>query len=316
MNDLTLTGDATEAQDTNTEVAQSQPMRKSPGRPRRALPAYDGSRLDVSSAQVVQIPINHLNLDDTTFQIRATTRPEILIDSIRNVGVLVPLIVRTHPSLPGQYQIISGFNRAQAALRVGMETVPVVVRELDDQQSFIFAFTDNERRKTLDDLDRANAMRKLRESGHARTTADVAGMFRISERQVQRLEGLLETPEALRRAIADPESGVSSTHALVLNQAMRVEGPSFQLDTWIKRLREQRISVAALKKSLRGARVKAGREHPAVVVDAHRILVDRKKLARATPDDRRNLRILLLSLAAELEGPDTPDIDVGGAVES
>lgn len=316
MSDLVPTEDSSRNLDTSKVVAPTEPIRKNRGRPRKTLPAYDGSRLDVSSAQVVQIPINHLNMDDLTFQIRATTRPEILIDSIRNVGVLVPLIVRTHPSIPGQYQIVSGFNRAQAALRAGMETVPAVVRELDDQQSFIFAFTDNERRKTLDDLDRANAMRKLRESGHARTTADVAGMFRISERQVQRLEGLLETPEALRRAIADPESGVTSTHALVLNQAMRVAGASFPLDTWLNRLRGQRFSVAALKKSLRGARVKEGRHHPAVVVDAHRIRIDRKKLARAIPDERHNLRDLLLSLVAEIDAPDTPDIDVGGTVES
>lgn len=315
MNDLTLSNDVADVEESVTEVTPVQPNRKTPGRPRKALPAYDGPRLDVSSAQVVQIPINHLNLDDTTFQIRATTRPEILIDSIRNVGVLVPLIVRTHPSVPDQYQIISGFNRAQAALRAGMETVPVVVRELDDQQSFIFAFTDNERRKTLDDLDRANAMRKLRESGHARTTADVAGMFRISERQVQRLEGLLETPEALRRAIADPESGVSSTHALVLNQAMRNEGPSFPLDRWLNKIREQRLSVAALKKSLRGARVQAGRKQPAVVVNSNHILIDRKKLTRAAPEERHNLRILLLSLASELDASNAPDIDAGGTVE-
>lgn len=197
-----------------------------------------------------------------------------------------------------------------------METVPVVVRELDDQQAFIFAFTDNERRKTLDDLDRANAMRKLRESGYARTTADIAGMFRISERQVQRLEGLLETPEALRRAIADPESGVSSTHALVLTQALRVEGPSFPLDEWLKRLRERRISVADLKKSIRGARVKAGWSHPAVVVVRHRIVIDRKKLSRASPEERHNLPDLLLSLAHEMDPAPTPDIDVGGTVGS
>lgn len=308
--DITEKPGTTEPTPENTSTAQQlTPRKKAPPRMRRNLPSYTGPKLDLSSAAVSQVPLNDLNLDDTTFQIRATTKPETLVDSIRSVGVLVPLVARPHPAQIGTFQLISGFHRAQAAIHAGLETVPVVIRDFTDTDALVFAYTDNERRKTLDDLDRANAMRKLRESGDAKTTRDVARLFRISERQVQRLEGLLETPEQLRLAIADPESNVSSTHALVLNQAMRAHPDPFPLDRWLSLLRSQPMSVADLKRTLRGERVKAGWAHDAIQVSDKKITIDRRQYTTLSGTERSNLLSLLHNLLAD----DTraPDIDVG-----
>ena len=232
------------------DVHDDAPEKKRPGRKPKTLQEYDGPTFDMAAGTCCQqIQLEQLHVDDTTFQIRATTRPEFLVESIRSHGVLDPLVARPHPGKPGEYQLVSGFNRAKAAAIAGMESVPVTVKELSDQEAYIFAYAENENRQSLNDLDRACAIRKLRESGAAKTTGDVARLFRISERQVQRLEALLKYPKALQQAVADDE--ISATHALVLNQGLQKHKPDFDLGTWIKKTVEETLSVSELRDEIK-----------------------------------------------------------------
>jgi len=60
---------------------------------------------------------------------------EVLTDSVRERGILQPILVRPSPEQPGQYQIVAGERRWRAAQAAGLTTVPVVLRELD--QAFV-----------------------------------------------------------------------------------------------------------------------------------------------------------------------------------
>jgi ParB/RepB/Spo0J family partition protein len=223
------------------------PSRKRGRQPKPPMP-YDGPNLTLGGDKVKDLTLKSIQIDDETFQIRFSSVPDkALLDSIRTLGIQIPLIVRPHPEKDGKYQLICGFRRANAANMLKLKSVPVVVRELNDEDAQIVAYAENEYRKTLRDLDRARAMAKLRESG--KTTAEIAQLFRLRDRQVQRLEGLLGYPEELKSALEDESSGITTTHALILMLAKRKHGGKFHLNEWLQVAKETN-SVEELKKEI------------------------------------------------------------------
>lgn len=229
--------------------------KKPPEPPKKTLSDYNGRKVGLSDEQIQQIPLANLDFANTDFQIRVTTKPEFLKDSISTHGILDPLIVRKSPDKEDSYQIVSGFNRAEAAKLAGLEAVPVIVKELSDKEAFIYTFLENHNRKTISDLDRAYAIQKLRDVSEEGEAADPRILFGIGDRQVENLLGILKYPEELKTAIDDTDSGVTTTHAMVLNQAKNKLKKEFDLDHWIKRVKEEKPSVIALKKEIRADRI-------------------------------------------------------------
>jgi ParB family transcriptional regulator, chromosome partitioning protein len=86
---------------------------------------------EIPLASITPDPHNPRRLfDDTELSALAT--------SIRNVGLIHPLVVR-HPDAYGRYRIVVGERRYRAALKLGLETVPVIVRTYDDHQAYLEA---------------------------------------------------------------------------------------------------------------------------------------------------------------------------------
>ena len=254
----------------------------------------------MTSGTIQEIPLGQLNLDDTQFQIRATTRPEILVESIRSHGVLDPLVARPHPEKASDYQLISGFNRAEAASLAGLTSVPVSVKELSDQEAFVFSYAENENRQSLNDLDRACAIQKIRSSGAAKTTAEVAGLFRIGERQVQRLEALLKYPNVLQQAVADGK--LSATHALLLNQAQQKYKPSFDVGRWIRKTVDEGLSVADLRNAIKKAHRARTPKKQILRKKGDTLIFNRKYLAEASDDARQKAIAEFEKILEELRG--------------
>ena len=82
-----------------------------------------------------------------------------LADSIRQVGVLQPILVR--PSGDGTYELIAGERRWRAARRVGLQTIPALVRETDDSTALEHALVENLHRDNLNPLEEAAAYQQL-----------------------------------------------------------------------------------------------------------------------------------------------------------
>lgn len=123
--------------------------------------------------------------------------------SVRQTGVIEPLIVRTHPKKPGRSQIICGERRWRAAKAAGVETVPCVFRDdLDDSAILEFMLIENTQRADVDELEEAESFQKLLDLNSAYDTARIALKVGMSVRHVQaRLELLRLIPpakEALR----------------------------------------------------------------------------------------------------------------------
>ena len=115
-------------------------------------------------ADARQIPIARLS--PNPFQPRSNegfdpSALDELAASIREHGVLQPLLVRQHPDDPELYQIAAGERRWRAAPLAGLDTVPSVVRELDDRQMRELALVENVFREDLSPLDLAHALQQM-----------------------------------------------------------------------------------------------------------------------------------------------------------
>ena len=106
--------------------------------------------LNVSPAQLHTFA-NH------PFHVRKDMEMNELVDSIRESGVIVPLIVRTRPE--GGYEIISGHRRCEACRELGIEKVPVRVQELTDDEATILMVNSNIQREHVLPSEKAFAYR-------------------------------------------------------------------------------------------------------------------------------------------------------------
>jgi ParB/RepB/Spo0J family partition protein len=242
--------------------------------------------------------VDKLNLEDESFQVRLSSRPDhSLVDSVRNLGIQIPLIVRPHPKKKGTYQLICGFRRATVATQIGLETVPALVRPLADEQAQAVAYIENEHRKTLGELDRARAMARMRSKG--KTTAQIASLFRLSDRQVQRIEGLLDYPEELRAAM-EGEGAISPTLALVLWQAKKRHQESLDLSSWIA-IAAAVGSVERLRRRIEASYGGGCRE--AVRRSDRQVTIYLDAVRSATPADKSDVVRQLRALIEEFEAP-------------
>lgn len=83
-----------------------------------------------------------------------------LADSIKQHGILQPLVVRPITS-GGRYQLVAGERRWRAARMAGLTEVPVIIKELDDEQVFAIALIENLQREDLDPVEEAEGYQKL-----------------------------------------------------------------------------------------------------------------------------------------------------------
>ena len=96
-----------------------------------------------------------LPFPDHPFRVLEDESMREMAESIREYGVLMPLVVR--PVEEGQYEIISGHRRKYACEMIGMETVPVIIRELDRDASIIMMVDSNLQRENILPSERAAA---------------------------------------------------------------------------------------------------------------------------------------------------------------
>jgi ParB family chromosome partitioning protein len=111
-------------------------------------------------ARELPIELIHRNPDQPRTQFAEADLAE-LADSIREKGVLQPILVRPSRHEPGEYQIVAGERRWRAAQLAGLKAVPALVRELGDNQAFEIAIVENVQRTDLNPLEEANAYSAL-----------------------------------------------------------------------------------------------------------------------------------------------------------
>ena len=121
-----------------------------------------------------------------------------LADSIREHGVLQPLLVR--PLKDGRYQLIAGERRWRASRMAGLTEVPVIVRDLDDQAAMELALIENLQRTDLNIMEEAAGYRELMER-YGMTQEVVAKRVGKSRPAVANALRMLALPEATARLV-------------------------------------------------------------------------------------------------------------------
>lgn len=114
------------------------------------------SRADAQREKVQEIPLGELHpFRNHPFKVKDDAAMQDTVDSVREYGVLVPAIARPDPD--GGYELIAGHRRHHASELAGKETMPVIVRDLDDDAATIIMVDSNLQREELLPSERAFA---------------------------------------------------------------------------------------------------------------------------------------------------------------
>ncbi|MFT8675342.1 MAG: ParB/RepB/Spo0J family partition protein [Acetobacter sp.] len=150
------------------------------------------------------------------FQPRQDMAPdalEELAESIRQRGILQPILVRPDPQQPGHYQIIAGERRWRAAQLAQCHTVPVHVRDLSEADAMAAALVENLQRADLNPIEEAEGFNRLLEEYNL-TQEELAKAIGKSRPHVANMLRLLRLPASVRAEVK--KGALSAGHARAL----------------------------------------------------------------------------------------------------
>ncbi len=190
-------------------------------------------------------------LQSNPLQPRGLITPESLAElaeSIRTHGILEPIVVA---KTPAGYQIIAGERRWRAAKLVGLEMVPVIIRETTPQGMLEMAIVENVQRIDLNPLERAQAYKRLMDE-FGLTNTEIAQRVSKSPSYISNTIRLLTLPDALKDALMS--GATSEGHARALSA---LEDPHLIIDAYKEVLRRN-LSVRGTEELVRKLRSRHG----------------------------------------------------------
>ena len=152
------------------------------------------SRQDAAREKVMEIALSELYpFPDHPFSIREDDSMKETVESIKEYGVLSPAIAR--PRADGGYEIISGHRRKRACELAGLETMPVIVRNLDTDTATIFMVDSNLQRENILPMEKAKAYKMKLDAIRRRAGRPAKG----DKENSRQLVGHLESAELVGR---------------------------------------------------------------------------------------------------------------------
>ena len=137
-----------------------------------------------------------------------------LAESIAVHGVLQPILVRPRPDDPNRYQIIAGERRWRAAQKAQLHEVPVIIREMSDEQALEIALIENLQREDLNALEEAQGYQRLMEEfGH--TQEKLAAALGKSRSHIANMVRLLGLPQGVQVLIRQGKLSAGHARALI-----------------------------------------------------------------------------------------------------
>ena len=135
---------------------------------------------------------------------------EGLASSIRQRGIVQPIVVRSMPNLPDAYEIVAGERRWRAAQIAGLHDVPVVIVEVDDKTSLEFAILENVQRADLNAIEEAAAYQRLMDE-FTYTQEELGKTLGKSRSHVANTLRLINLPGAVQEMVVGNQ--ISAGHA-------------------------------------------------------------------------------------------------------
>lgn len=139
-----------------------------------------------------------------------------LTRSIREQGILQPLIVRPTRSEAGNFEIVAGERRWRAAQRAQVHEAPVIIRDFTDEEALAVALIENIQRDELSPIEEAEAYARLAQD-FGKTQEQVAEVVGKSRSHIANMTRLLDLPEDVRALLADGQ--LSAGHARAILRA-------------------------------------------------------------------------------------------------
>lgn len=174
-----------------------------------------------------------------------------LADSIKQYGLLQPLVVMRLPS--GDYQLIAGERRLRAAKLAGLRTVPVVIKEVSEQQQLELALIENIQRADLDPIEEARAYAVL-EDQFGLTHGEIAQRVGKSRSTISEMIGLLKLPAEVQTFVSAGQ--LAAGHA----SRLQVLRDSHTQVSAARHIVEQGLSVRHAEKYVAQLRAALGKE--------------------------------------------------------
>jgi ParB family chromosome partitioning protein len=209
-----------------------------------AAPPPAASRPAPSRAPMT-LPTAHLRAGK--YQPRTTFEHiEVLVDSVKQYGLLQPILVRPVSGEPDAYEIIAGERRWRAAQKAQLHEVPVVIRTLDDLDALQLALVENLQRADLSPVDEAQGYRRLM-ADFNQTHEEIAHTMGRSRPHIVNTLRLLDLPESIRDMIRGGE--ITAGHG---RQLLTFPDP----EAMAARVVSEKLSVRDLEKLAAGERLK------------------------------------------------------------
>ena len=179
-----------------------------------------------------------------------------LAQSIKENGLIQPIIVRKSPVLG--YEILAGERRYRASIAAGLAEVPVIVKQLSDQDMMLHSIIENLQRENLNPIEEAKAYQSLIDKGFTHT--EIAEKMGKSRPYITNLVRLLGLPKHI---LIEVESGkLSQAHARLLIQLS-----SDKQDKLLNRIQTENLSVRQVEQILQKTKKSSRKEKDHFVKD-------------------------------------------------
>ena len=198
--------------------------------------------------EYARLPLAEVDIDDRNFDLREQLDLESLTANVAELKQATPVVVRPRPD--GEYQLLSGFRRADVAESLGVGHLDAIIRyDLDDDGDALdFVLAENMNRAEYTDRERLIVASKLEERGL--TTKEIGVRMGVSDRMARYYVDISEMDDAVLERLAG-EDGLRLSHLIELAKELRRDN-DFPLHSWLDRC--EKLSVAGLKQALLEAR--------------------------------------------------------------
>lgn len=139
---------------------------------------------------------------------------EDLTNSIREKGVMQPILVRPSPTDPDQYELVAGERRWRASQRAGLHEVPVIIREVDDREALELAIIENVQRADLNPLEESKGYDQLMQQ-FGYTQNDLAQVIGKSRSHVANTLRLMKLPADVQELVSSGTLTAGHARALI-----------------------------------------------------------------------------------------------------
>jgi len=224
------------------------------------IPTVEEKPLPENTGQPPRVPVAEINTNPN--QPRKKFDEDRLLElaaSIKEKGVLQPLLVCR---IAGGYELIAGERRLRAAMKAGLDTVPVVIKKADDRERQEIALIENIQREDLNAIEESRGYQSLIDQYHY-TQEDVARKVGKSRSTVTNALRLLKLDSAIQNDLLnntismgharaylalESSSQQKKMHTMVLKKGLSVR----QTENHIKKLKLDKINIKIAKKPSRG----------------------------------------------------------------